>query len=238
VESHELLGRDPVVAFLGKAMTSGDDHGQALLLLGESGIGKTACLRVAAAMAREAGHLVLETAGTEAETSLAYAGLHRLLQPLLGSVDALPSVQRQALLAALGMRDGAKGDQFIISVATLNLLRAGSEERTLVVAADDVQWLDEDTRHVLAFVTRRLERHRVIVIVTSSVAGLPDSRDVFREECLERLDESTAHRLLQQHAGRLHGTAVVGVPRGSESHGERPYPGGDANAVANAGSSA
>jgi hypothetical protein len=150
----ELVGRDAILDVLSDALTVAADRGGAFLLLGEPGIGKTACLATAEAMARESGHLVLGTAGTEAETKLPFAGLHRLLQPLLASIGALPDFQRQALLTVLGLHEGGPPDRFVVSVAVLNLLRDASEHRTLLITADEIQWLDQDTRYILAFVTR------------------------------------------------------------------------------------
>jgi ATP/maltotriose-dependent transcriptional regulator MalT len=200
----ELVARDAVLLAISDALTAAAERGDAILLLGEPGIGKTSCLAAAEAMAREAGHLVLGTAGNEAEAHLSFAGLHRLLRPLLASTDALPDIQRVALLAALGMHEGGPGDRFMVSVATLNLLRAASEQRALLVTADEIQWLDQDTLHVLSFVTRRLDRHRVVVVATSSsVDGPPDLRDVFREVRLPRLDDAHAERVLRHRAAAL-----------------------------------
>ena len=199
----DLVGRDSTLTALSDAVAAAGDHGDALLLLGEAGIGKTACLRAAAAMARDAGHLVLQTAGHGAETLLPFAGLHRLLRPLLGLADGLPGVQRHALFGAFGLHEGAPVDPFVVSVATVGLLRVASEPRPLLLAADNVECLDAQTRHVLGFVTRRLD-HRLLLIATArSARAIPDLRDAVREVHLERLDESSAHRLLARRAPAL-----------------------------------
>ena len=200
----EPVGRDAVLRLLSEALTAPADRGGAFLLLGEPGIGKTTCLAAAEAMAREAGHLTLGTAGNKAETKLPFAGLHRLLQPLLASTDTLPDVQRRALRTVLGLYEGGPADRFVISVAVLNLLRDASAHRTLLITADEIDWLDQDTRRILAFVTRQLDRQRVVVVATSSaVDGLPDLRDVFHEVHLPRLDEPAAGRVLDLRAPQL-----------------------------------
>ena len=200
----EVVGRDAVLLLISDALAAPADRGEALLLIGEPGIGKTTCLAAAAARARDTGHLVLGTAGSRAEIQLPFAGLQRLLRPLLASTGTLPEVRRGALLTALGMEEGGPNDLFLVSVATLDLLRTAAEQRGLMVTADEFQWLDQETRHVLAFVTRRMDRDRVVVVATSSsVEGLPELRDVFREVRLPRLDEPAARRIVGQHAPRL-----------------------------------
>jgi DNA-binding CsgD family transcriptional regulator len=204
MDADELVGRSDLLALLSRTVSSGGGPGDALLLFGERGIGTTSCLLVVETLARAAGHLVLGTAGNEAEIHLPFAGLQRLLHPLLDSIHALPDVQRRGLLTALGLHDGPGGDLFVVSVATLSLLREASERRPVVVTVDDLHWLDVETRHVLAFVMRRLEQHPVLVVATSSsVEGLPDFRDLFAEEGLTRLDDPAARRLLQGRAPDL-----------------------------------
>ncbi len=203
MSTDELVGHDTVLAVISDAITATADRGTALLLDGEAGIGKTACLLAAGAMARQSDYLVLQTAGHEAEANLAFAGLHRLIRPLLGSTDGLPDVQRRALLSAFGLADDGRADRFVVSIATVNLLRQMSERRPLLITADDVQWLDEQTQHVLAFAARRVDHRLVIVAASSSAPTVPGLRDAFRELRIDRLADSTARRLLARSAPGL-----------------------------------
>jgi DNA-binding CsgD family transcriptional regulator len=204
MDADQLVGRSALLADLHDAITAaGADRGRAFLLVGEAGIGKTAGLRAAVAMARGAGRRVLRTVGHEAETTLAYAGLHRLLRPLLGLTGELPEVQRRGLLGAFGMDDGGTGERFVVSIATMNLLRLASERHPLLVTADDAQWLDAETQHVLAFVARRLSSD-VVVVAASTTTGLPvGMHDALREIRLGRLPDTAAQRLLTRCAPAL-----------------------------------
>ena len=69
---------------------------------GEAGIGKSALLdyarRHAAPMA------VLSASGVEAESDLAFAGLHELLRPLLNYLGELPDIQSGRWLERSGWR--------------------------------------------------------------------------------------------------------------------------------------
>lgn len=69
----------------------------ALTVLGEAGIGKTAVLEHARAVADRTGFRIEIAVGVEAETQFAYGALHQLCVPLLERLDALPEPQRIAL---------------------------------------------------------------------------------------------------------------------------------------------
>jgi predicted ATPase len=110
----ELYGRQAELATLAGLVEGVAEHGGAVVVRGEAGIGKLSLLRVAAQQARRAGHLLLETTGIEAEAQLPFAGLHRLLRPVLGSAHLLPVAQRRALLTAFGIEDGPPPQLFLI----------------------------------------------------------------------------------------------------------------------------
>src|SRR5467141_4413462 len=160
-----LVGRDAEMAVLDKALGEAAEHGGALLVTGAAGIGKTSLLDAATTDARSRDYKVLAITGLESEADLPYAGLHQLLQPVLPSAAALPGPQKNALLAALGMRAGAPSEVFLVGLATLSLLDEVSGDRPLVVVADDFQWLDRATSSVLSFVARRLESTHILLVI-------------------------------------------------------------------------
>lgn len=98
-----LLGRDHEVTALREALEAGHEHGSALLVIGEPGIGKSALLSVARGLALVAGHTVLSAVGVESEMHLPFGGLQQLLAPLIGGLGDLPRPQREALETALGL---------------------------------------------------------------------------------------------------------------------------------------
>jgi AAA ATPase-like protein len=91
-----LVGREVERAAIGRlldAVVSG--HGGGLVVRGEPGIGKSALLADATARAAKAD--VLRMVGVETESALAYAGLHRLLWPVIDRVDGLSATHADAL---------------------------------------------------------------------------------------------------------------------------------------------
>jgi predicted ATPase len=176
-----LIGREEELSVLTGLIDQVRLRGAAVAVLGEPGIGKSSVLRAAADYGQEAGVTVLRTEGVEAEARLPFAGLHQLLRPALGGMARLPLPQRQALTAAFGAGGDEPPEPFMIALATLNLLAEQADRRPLLLAADDVQWLDPPTRDVLAFIARRLDSDPVVLIgtvrtgyeVPFTTAGLP-----------------------------------------------------------------
>jgi DNA-binding CsgD family transcriptional regulator len=130
-----------------------------LLLTGPAGIGKSTLWRAAVAEARERGINVLETRAVEAEVQLAFGGLADLLGEVVdGAADALPVAQREAIDLAL-QRIAAEGREpapLAVSLGVLGILRAVAGRGPLLLAVDDLPWLDPSSSRVLEFALRRL----------------------------------------------------------------------------------
>src|SRR3984957_9823973 len=199
-----LIGRDAEIRLLGELLDRVPDQGGALVLSGGPGIGKSALLSEAARGARERGMLVLKVTGVQSEAVLPFAGLHSLLQPLLGRVDALGAPQRDAVLAAFGMTDAAVPDPFLTALAALDLLAEAAARAPVLVVADDAHWLDQASRDALTFVARRLEFEPILL-----VAAIRDGYESPRREAglpsvaLGALPPPTAAALLDSRSPGL-----------------------------------
>src|SRR4029079_3751135 len=112
----------------------------ALLVRGEPGVGKSALLAHAEEQATDM--RVLRSVGIEAESELAFAGLHQLLYPVLDRVDRLPAPQVAALGGALGLRQASVGDRFLVGVGVLSLLAQAAEEGPLAAGRDERHWIE------------------------------------------------------------------------------------------------
>lgn len=107
---------------------------------------------------------VLSATGVEAESDLAFAGLHELLRPILDHLGELPDIQSQALAGALVLAPSTHADRLLISAAVLGLLAAAAEDRPTLCVVDDAQWLDRPTADALVFTARRLRAERLVIL--------------------------------------------------------------------------
>jgi len=143
--------------------------GRALVLEGEAGIGKTTLWRAAAQAASESGCRVLETRPSAAEAGFAFSGLGDLLGGSLDGIGAaVPAPQMTALEIALLRREaeGPPSDPRVISAGVLSALRALAPQAAVVVAVDDVHWLDRESATALAYAFRRLDGHPVRLVAS------------------------------------------------------------------------
>ena len=157
-------GSRAVDAFLDSTAT----RPSALVVEGEAGIGKTTLWLRAVEQARDRGFRVLSARAGQAESRLTYAVLADLLEDVdTVDFDLLPRLQRVAIDRVLRQADGSgpPTDERVVASAFLNLIDRLSVDAPVVVAIDDVQWLEASSQAVIAFAARRL-KGRVGVLVT------------------------------------------------------------------------
>jgi predicted ATPase len=200
----ELIGRERETARLDAVLDRLRDRGDALLICGEAGIGKSALLDHARKRASGLGARVLETVGVESEAELAFAGLHRLLRPISKRIDSLPAPQRQALNAAFGVADEVQPDPFRVALAVFQLVSGAADASPLILIVDDAQWVDRSSLGVLSFVARRLENEPV-ALMAAVRDGFATPLEEARLPTVEvaRLDEAEAGELLDRTAPDL-----------------------------------
>ena len=225
-----ILGREEELAAIA-SFIHGDRSGpHALLLEGEAGIGKTTLWRRAAQLAEGTG-LVLMSRAAQAETRLSFAVLGDLLAPVLeGTLEKLPSGQRNALEAALllGPPTRSSSDARAVSLAVLGVLRSLASIGPVSIAIDDVQWTDTASARALTFALRRMDDGSVSVLATRRVApGLKDPLDLaslpsgVHRITLGPIAPDSLGRLLGERLGRSFGPPLV--RRIHEGSGGNPF---------------
>lgn len=185
----------------------------AFVLEGEPGIGKTTIWRQSFARAAPRGMTALACRPVQAEAKLAFASLADLLEPVVERVLAsLPEPQRTALEVAL-VRATPRGTALsarAVASAALSVLRRLAEERPLLLAIDDAQWLDRASAEALAFALRRIGPLPIAVVAAvrleDGVAADPLGLDVafagrIERVRLEPLGLSALHHVIRAETG-------------------------------------
>ena len=153
-----ILGRDGELLHLARFLESVENGPSALILEGSPGIGKTTLWLAGLDAARERGYRVLASRAAESEARLSYAALSDLFGGVLDeALPGLPPPQAHALRTALlQAEEGGSPDPRAVSLASVNVVRTLATAGPLVLAIDDVQWLDTPSARVLSFVLPRL----------------------------------------------------------------------------------
>ena len=169
-----LVGRQEELARVDELLALLEDGPHALFLEGEAGIGKTRLWQEGVERARSLGLRVLSTRSGGTEVKLAFAGLTDLLGDVAAeTLPELPPPQRRALAVALLLEEpgGAPPDDRAVGAAFLGSLRVLANAGPVLVAVDDVQWLDKASARVLEFACRRLDGERIGMLVTVRLAA-------------------------------------------------------------------
>jgi DNA-binding CsgD family transcriptional regulator len=228
-----VIGRDEELAAVAAMLDGVAGGSRGLVMTGEAGMGKTMLWRAGVELARARGFSVLTAAPVASETGMSFAALGDLLAGLVDDVLArLPGPQRHALEVALLVADpvGAGSDQRAVAVALASVLRELAASDPVLVAVDDVQWLDGTSASVLGYAARRLRDERVGLLLTERTAGgggLPLELD--RARSRERIDVLPVGPLtLGASRGLLHERLGLvlsrpGVIRVHETAGGNPF---------------
>jgi DNA-binding CsgD family transcriptional regulator/tetratricopeptide (TPR) repeat protein len=212
--SKQLVGREEELQRLELFLLAARRGPRALTIEGEAGVGKTSLWDAATAAAAGHGARTLRAHPTETEVSFAYAALGDLLRDEQEAVATLPPRQRRALEVALLLSEDAVEAPEAQSVAlgVLGVLQRLSADRPLLLAVDDVQWLDAPSAAVLAFAVRRIGRSPFALLLAWRTGGgealplelerAPLGQDVERIR-VGPLSLGAVQHLLQQRLGFL-----------------------------------
>jgi len=208
----EIVSRQEELAALHAFVEEERGGPAALVLEGEAGIGKSTLWLAGVEQARTQGLRVLSSRPAEAERGLAHVGLGDLFEDVLDDVlPALPAPRRLALEAALLLEEAADTvDPRALGIATRSALQLLAEDEPVLVAIDDLQWLDASSADALAFALRRLGESQVLLLLARRlVDGAQPSgiEQALGSERVQRLpvgplSVGALHRFLRDRLGR------------------------------------
>ena len=164
-----LIGREHELSLLRAALgrVFADRSERVLLFSGEPGIGKTRLVEALLREARRAGATVVSGSAYDGEAGRPYGpfidGLRALLageQPQPGADVLAPLLPELGAAAAAG--EGSR-ERLFAAVSDFIALRAQAAP-PMVIALDDVQWLDPASAELLHYVAHQ-SRHRRLLIV-------------------------------------------------------------------------
>lgn len=208
----QLFGRQAELAAVRWLLDAAATEPAGLAIEGEPGIGKSAIIEAAVAEATRRGFRVLFCRGAPAEARYGYAGLADLLEsvPELSAPSfPLSAAQRHALAVAM-LEVDATGpvDAAVIANATSTVLRHLAGQRPVLLAIDDLSWLDASTLTALAFAVRRLAGCPVAVLIARrldapnpTVWDLHRMVDTFRQLEIGPLRPEDLHETLRAGLG-------------------------------------
>ncbi|MFD7880142.1 AAA family ATPase, partial [Streptomyces sp. NPDC059766] len=170
------LGRDGEIERILQCVTRQPGSPQALLLLGEEGIGRTTLLHHARELAAGDGMLVLSAQGWAADHRHARACLQQLLVPVLDELPGLPAAHGRVLSAALSpaAQDGGPDDGQV-QTALLALLDRLAASRPVLVCVDDIHACDRAFLDALCAGIRLLAGRPVRLLLTARGEAPPSS---------------------------------------------------------------
>ncbi len=179
----DVVGRDEELTVLRALVEPVPDRTsvgpRATVIEGAPGMGKTTLLRWTVEAARRASYIVLEASPNAAEAESSFVALNDLLgDHVRRFLPVLAPPRRHALAVALLLEDPIprQPDPRVVGRAVLDVLRLLAAERPLLLALDDVQWLDADSCTALGVALRRLTDEPISLVLASRVEVVADGR--------------------------------------------------------------
>ena len=138
-------------------------------LEGVAGIGKTTLWSCAVDLAAARGDRLMVWRASTAERDIAFAVLTALFDvpSVIAVLAGLPDPRRRALEVALGRADPAprSPEPGLVGLAVADVLRLLAARGPVLVAIDDIQWMDRASEDALAFAVRRLAAEPVGLVL-------------------------------------------------------------------------
>jgi len=206
-----MIGREQEIAVVSAFLDSVPRGPGALLVEGEAGIGKSTVWFESVRLAEARGYRVLRARPAESEAKLSYAVLADVVGPSFDEARAqLPQPQELALAATLlRVTSSEPADPRTVATAVVGVLTELVRKQPVLVAIDDVQWVDLASRRALEFAVRRLPA-QLRLLVTRRGEGTAEvpldldralSPDAFQRVVLGSLSLASLHHIVRERLG-------------------------------------
>jgi DNA-binding CsgD family transcriptional regulator len=144
-----------------------------VMIQGDHGIGKTTVWRAAIDALRSDDADVRSASCTPSDAPLALTTFAELLSPLEGpALQALPGRLRETLLVGMFRRvPDRQIEPALVVRATCRFVEELSSDAPLVLAIDDLQWLDRSTARVLGAALRQVDPQTPVALLVTLPTG-------------------------------------------------------------------
>ncbi|GAA5180193.1 LuxR family transcriptional regulator [Rugosimonospora acidiphila] len=207
-----LVGRNDQLTTLDTLVTAlGRQQGQAILVEGPPGIGKSALMTAVIAAARDAGCATLRAACEELSRAFPLLPLLEALRQLQpDSPDWAVPAGTQQILAAHENPLAAAGERVVMAIERL------CTQTPLLLVVDDLQWGDDMTISTLSRLVRLSQRRPILVLAAARPLPRRDDLDALRRTIgrdrimtLRPLENRAVTELLRQLTGSHPGAALA-----------------------------
>ena len=231
--SHQaaVIGREREIAVVSAFLDSVPRGPRVLLVEGEAGIGKSTVWFESVRLADARGYRVLRARPAESEAKLSYAALADVVGPAFDEARAqLPQPQELALAATLlRVTSSEPADPRTVATAVVGVFTEVVREQPVLVAIDDVQWVDLASRRALEFAVRRLPAQLGLVVTRRSegAAEVPLELDralppdAFQRVVLGSLSLASLHHIVRERLGTSPTRPMIA--RIAEASGGNPF---------------
>jgi DNA-binding SARP family transcriptional activator len=205
----ELVGREREFSLVQDMWRSVESNkGNAVHIIGESGLGKTRLVRDIIARIRAGRGRARYLKANYGERAVPFSFVSSIaneLSTLPGARGVAPAVARTLIslnpvLSSMYQETSMSSEPLEplrVGLALLDMIAAISDDKPFAIAIDDLHWADHQSRSVLAVVASRVGSHQVLMI-TASRPGytLAKSQENARHITLSRLTENDVGLLI------------------------------------------